>query len=530
MLKIILYLCHDHVSSSHLGFRKTFDKIKSRYFWPHMAIDVKNYVDTCIHCQTRKRRYGHPPGLLMPIQSSGPWKIVGIDILESFPKSVNYGNRYIIVCTDLFTKYVELRAVPDATAETVADFLLNQVIYRHSVMQKLLSDRGRQLISEVFKELLALLGVNQVFTTAYHPSTNGNVERFNSTLANTIAMYVDSRHQDWDLNIQAHTFAYNASCNKSTRYSPFELMYGRKPVLPFENATPQRFTNLNTYSEYLQKNFKDALELARINLDSAQQAYKTQFDKNRIEVDYAIGEKVLIKKPVRKVGHSTKLFHDWSGPYIIKSKLSPLVFEVVNIPGKRSYYEKVPVVRLKPFKSNMDIEEIEIDAIESDPGSQVSPVSCTAVPQETPGNTAGSSYYAKAVLSAISTLVNGYEASNLTEKGADVPFGLIFLTIFGLLAALGIFAVFFNWLLEYLKKRRVSAFDIESPPPLISLTKPVKICRRRPLAKQETETQTSPLIKQRKVSLTDEGSLRVTVTYSKPEQLTSESTPFVLMQ
>lgn len=310
LINEILFNCHDHVSASHLGFEKTYDKIKSRYFWPHMLRDIKLYCDTCVHCQTRKRRQGSPPGLMMPIKTNGPWDTVGIDILGSFPKSTNYGNRYIVVCTDLFTKYIELRAIPDATAETIADFLLNQIIYRHSMMRKLLSDRGKQFTSEMFKELVSLLGINQIFTTAYHPATNGNVERFNSTLASMISMYVNSQHRDWDLHIQAHAFAYNVSKHKSTNYSPFELLYGRKAILPFEKPFSLDFPDSNTYAEYLRDNLDQAIMATKMNIDSSQTQAKSYFDRNRVEVNYDIGELVLIKKPIRKVGHSSKLFHD----------------------------------------------------------------------------------------------------------------------------------------------------------------------------------------------------------------------------
>lgn len=56
LISEVLFNCHDHVSASHLGFDKTYDKIKTRYYWPHMLRDVKLYCDTCMHCQTRKRR------------------------------------------------------------------------------------------------------------------------------------------------------------------------------------------------------------------------------------------------------------------------------------------------------------------------------------------------------------------------------------------------------------------------------------------------------------------------------------------
>lgn len=85
----------------------------------------------------------------------------------------------------------------DQTARTVADAMLKEVFCKHGVPEVIISDQGRQFTSEVFN-MAKLMGFQHIFTCAYHPSSNGQVERANRTIADIISQFVNKRGTNWD--------------------------------------------------------------------------------------------------------------------------------------------------------------------------------------------------------------------------------------------------------------------------------------------------------------------------------------------
>ena len=148
-----------------------------------------------------------------------------------FPPSTK-GNKYILVITEYLTRWREAEPLPDMAASTIATTLLQRVIFPHGCPTKILSDQGPQFRSEVMTVLSKSLGIQQLFTTPYHPQTNGLTERMNRTIKQIIASYVDPLHTNWDEILPYAVHAYNASVQASTRVSPFRAMYGRDPRFP----------------------------------------------------------------------------------------------------------------------------------------------------------------------------------------------------------------------------------------------------------------------------------------------------------
>ncbi len=115
---------------------------------------------------------------------------VGIDIVGPLPRT-SQGNAYILVMVDYFTKWPEAVPIPNVKASTIARTFIR-------APQILLSDRGKQFTSKLFEQVNRYLGVKKDFTTAYHPQTDGLVERFNHTLVNLLAKAVKPTQRDWD--------------------------------------------------------------------------------------------------------------------------------------------------------------------------------------------------------------------------------------------------------------------------------------------------------------------------------------------
>lgn len=191
----ILEHFHDHILSGHLGFKKTFEKIYERYYWPRMYSEIKKYCENCKLCLSRKSPSHPNKAGLVPITVSEPFELLASDIIGPLPLTED-GNKYIIVFTEYLTKYTIACAIPDVTALTVAKKFVNEVILKHGAPTKLLSDQGANFTSQLISEICKLCSVRKIQTSPYHPQCDGLVERFNKTLATMISMYVNNNHND----------------------------------------------------------------------------------------------------------------------------------------------------------------------------------------------------------------------------------------------------------------------------------------------------------------------------------------------
>ena len=91
----------------------------------------------------------------------------------------------------------------------------------------MISDQGREFVIQLNQELMKLSGTDHRTTSAYHPQSNGLCERLNQTLQNTLLKRVNDDQDNWDELLPVVLFAIRTSKQKSTCYSPFELMFGK---------------------------------------------------------------------------------------------------------------------------------------------------------------------------------------------------------------------------------------------------------------------------------------------------------------
>jgi hypothetical protein len=199
LVDVILTNAHDSpVSGGHMGIARTIEKVRDKYFFPKMCSIISKYVKSCILCSQRKKPtlVTNAPIVPMPVPES-PWLRVSTDLLGRLPKSSS-GNQYVLVFIDYFSKYVELIAIPDAKAETVAKAFVERVILLHGAPQYLHSDRGTQYLSKLIKEAGKLFQVHKTQTTSYHPSCNGQSERMMSNILNSLSKLLEDKHDIWD--------------------------------------------------------------------------------------------------------------------------------------------------------------------------------------------------------------------------------------------------------------------------------------------------------------------------------------------
>jgi hypothetical protein len=122
---VVLMACHDAVTSGHLGFEKTYDMVRCRFFWEGMCSDVKEYVASCHECQRHKSKAA-PRVPQTRLVARRPFEMVGVDVLGPLTTSL-LGNKYIVVFTDYLTRWVEAFAVATHTASKIAELIALEI-------------------------------------------------------------------------------------------------------------------------------------------------------------------------------------------------------------------------------------------------------------------------------------------------------------------------------------------------------------------------------------------------------------------
>ncbi|POM66093.1 GapPol Polyprotein [Phytophthora palmivora] len=173
----------------------------------------------------------------MPIQElSGPFSLLVVDAVGPLV-TTQRGNKFILVFADYFIRWVEAFAVERLDSVTFVETMVNEVISRHGVPEKLLSDQGSNFISELARSLYETLGI----------------KKFES-------------QDDWDLYLPRILFAYRTSYHEALGDSPLFSVYGHDPVLPldlaFLNASSQWKSNeVATYRHRLYLSLRDTRRL-----------------------------------------------------------------------------------------------------------------------------------------------------------------------------------------------------------------------------------------------------------------------------
>eukprot|EP00731_Ephydatia_muelleri_P007412 Em0003g1660a len=305
--KRVMEACHDDkLGGGHFGRDKTLQKICSRFYWQNMTNDVKEHVRTCDTCQRTNKRLIKASAELHPIPVRAQvWYQVGIDIVGPLTLTRNK-NRYLITCTDYFSKWPEAQALPSKCAEGVAKFVLS-LITRFGCFKVCISDQGREFVNSLNEKLFSLTGIEHRIASAYHPQTNGLDERLNQTVTKSLVKYINTDQSDWDEKLECVLFSYRTSVHATTKYTPFYLMYGREAVLPPQLQTECKDGNDVLFSmtgiESKAQEYATNLEEVRTevftevtsNIQNAQAKQKLYYDRKHARTGFQLGDRVLLR-------------------------------------------------------------------------------------------------------------------------------------------------------------------------------------------------------------------------------------------
>jgi hypothetical protein len=218
------------VGGGHFSFEKTFEKVRTHFYWKSLATDVHHFCTTCDICQRQRlKRRGklelHP----LPLPKKC-WRQVGMDIAGPLPLSTR-GNRYILVVVDYLSRYPETVPMPNQEAEVVAQAFLDHIVARWGVPPTVITDLGTNFQAKFVQAIYQKIGVVNITSTPHHPQTDGLVERYNRTLKATLAKLCRSQSQ-WEEQLQWAVGNFRFCVQATLHDSPYYLMTGQDPVLP----------------------------------------------------------------------------------------------------------------------------------------------------------------------------------------------------------------------------------------------------------------------------------------------------------
>ena len=344
----------------HFGIAKTSSRVKERFFWPHMTLDIEEWCQNCLPCQRRKNPVPARRAPLQPIISSRPGELVTMDIVEYPLSSRCY--RYCLVVVDHFTKWLELFPLRDQKSETIARKVFDCWIPQHGAPEQIHHDQGKNLTADMIQEICSFFEIWNTQTTPFHPQSDGASERSIGTVNSMLAKIVTEDQRNWDLYIPSTCLAYNTSVHSSTGFTPSFLRFGRELRLPSDLLQPDsRLPSQEFHSDYateLKSRLMQAFQTASETLKVSNRTQKAYYDRWARANAYQVGDRVLWLDKKSRRGRCMKLNRPWTGPWIVIKRLSEVVYRIKYC-GPTGSYSRVKrrVVhfnQLKPFVGASD--------------------------------------------------------------------------------------------------------------------------------------------------------------------------------
>ncbi|KAG1459842.1 hypothetical protein G6F56_006072 [Rhizopus delemar] len=316
LVKPTIELFHNGLFGGHFGVDKTMDKLKEITWWSTMEQDVKEHIRCCDGCQRFKIRSDSTVPQMKPILPRFTGDIWAADIAE-LPTSTR-GNTYILVLMEYLSKWAVTVALPSVTTDKIAQALLFEVVLKFGTPSRLITDNGANLVSDAMEMISAM---------------TGKEDRLN-----------------WDNCLPFVTFAYNTAKQASTSFSPYEVLFGRKAVLPLleELVIDPKTYKTEMWVTYLNNHIPLVHDKALENIKKAQKRQRKFYGKgSMVKYDYKNSDLIMRKNQLKTSFPEER----WLGPYKIISKNNSegTSYKITNIKDKFGYITTANVRHMRPY-------------------------------------------------------------------------------------------------------------------------------------------------------------------------------------
>uniref|UniRef100_A0A7N8YKI4 Gypsy retrotransposon integrase-like protein 1 n=2 Tax=Mastacembelus armatus TaxID=205130 RepID=A0A7N8YKI4_9TELE len=358
----VLSLAHESCWSGHLGITKTYHHILQHFFWPGLKQDVGKFCRSCHVCQLAgKPNQGIPRAPLCPIPVvTQPFGKIIIDCVGPLPRTRN-GNQYLLTIMCTATRYPEALPLKRITAPIVVKALMTYFA-TFGLPQVIQTDQGTNFMSKTFQQVMKTLEAQHVTSSAYHPESQGALERWHQTVKSMLRKYCLETEKEWDEGLPFVLFAARNAKQESLGFSPYELVFAHTPRSPLK-AVKETILNANvpacnvlSYVSKFRERLHTANQLAKETLEHTQTVMKRHHDQTAIHRQFTVGDQVLVLLP--QTGSS--LNARFTGPYTIDNKLSDTDY-LIHTPDRRRKKRVCHVNMLKRYFSrgsaNADIPQ-----------------------------------------------------------------------------------------------------------------------------------------------------------------------------
>lgn len=282
----------NHDGCCHFGFMKTLCRIRNDYYWPRMAIDVREYVKNCKACKGAKSTTTNlVPEMGRQKISVRPWHTISIDYWGPVTRSTK-GFKYVLVVADWFSKFVLLHPVRDANKHVTCEFLEESVFLEKSTPKFLISDNSPIFVNEKMKALMERYGITHLLNNVYHPQFNPS-ERIMKVLGASLRTFIVGPQTHWSDHLKKIQCAINTARHESTLYTPFHIINGNEMIIngnDYERHSSEPI-NIEDRNDHL----SEVRRIVRENIKRAYTRYSKYYNLRTKPVSYQAGDIVWRK-------------------------------------------------------------------------------------------------------------------------------------------------------------------------------------------------------------------------------------------